>query len=73
MYLVGRALSGLFDLACVWLLFVLGRLLGRGQGGPAGRGSVRVSAALPLQQSHFYTVDTFGTFFSLVTFYFAVR
>ena len=30
-------------------------------------------AVLPLQQSHFYTVDTFGTFFALLTFYFAVR
>ena len=27
-------------------------------------------AVLPLQQSHFYTVDTFGTFFALLTFYF---
>ena len=71
-YLVGRALSALFDLGSVLLLFVLGRRL---YGVKVGllAAVLYAFAALPLQQSHFYTVDTFGTFFGLVTLYFAIR
>ena len=71
-YLVGRALSGLFDLACVLLTFVIGRRLYSVKVGLLGA-ALYAFAVLPLQQSHFYTVDTFGTFFALLTFYFAVR
>jgi YYY domain-containing protein len=71
-HLVGRALSGLFDLACVLLVFVLGRRLYSVKVGLLGA-ALYAFAVLPLQQSHFYTVDTFGTFFALLTFYFAVR
>ena len=71
-YLVGRALSGLFDLACVLLAFVIGRRLYSVKVGLLGA-ALYAFAVLPLQQSHFYTVDTFGTFFALLTFYFAVR
>jgi 4-amino-4-deoxy-L-arabinose transferase-like glycosyltransferase len=71
-HFVGRALSGLFDLAGVWLIFVVGRrLYGRRVGLLAA--ALLAFAVLPLQQAHFFTVDTFGTFFSLLTFYFAVR
>ena len=71
-YLVGRAISALFDLGSVLLLFVLGRRL---YGVKVGLLAATLYAftALPLQQSHFYTVDTFGTFFSLLTLYFAIR
>lgn len=71
-YLVGRALSGLFDLACVWLIFLVARRLYRPKVGLLAA-ALYACAVLPLQQSHFYTVDTFGTFFALLTFYFAVR
>ena len=71
-HLVGRALSGLFDLACVLLVFVIGRRLYSVKVGLLGA-ALYAFAVLPLQQSHFYTVDTFGTFFALLTFYFAVR
>jgi YYY domain-containing protein len=71
-HLVGRALSGLFDLGCVLLIYVVGRrLYGRRVGLLAA--ALLAFAVLPLQQSHFFTVDTFGTFFALLTFYFAVR
>ena len=70
--LVGRALSGLFDLACLPLIFIVGRrLYGRKVGLLAAL--LLAFSVLPLQQSHFFTVDTFGTFFALLTFYFAVR
>ena len=71
-HLVGRALSGLFDLAGVWLIYVIGRRLYSRKVGLVAA-ALLAFAVLPLQQSHFFTVDTFGTFFSLLTFYFAVR
>ncbi len=71
-YLVGRALSGIFDLGCVFLAFVIGRRLYSRKVGLLAA-VFYAFAVLPLQQSHFYTVDTFGTFFALLTFYFAVR
>ena len=71
-HLVGRALSGLFDLGCVFLAFVIGRRLYSRKVGLLAA-ALYAFAVLPLQQSHFYTVDTFGTFFALLTFYFAVR
>ena len=70
--LVGRAVSGLFDLATVGLVFVVGRRLYSRKVGLLAA-AFYAFAVLPLQQSHFFTVDTFGTFFALLTFYFAVR
>lgn len=71
-HLVGRALSGLFDVAAVWLTFVVARrLFGRKVGLLAA--GLYAFAPLALQQAHFFTVDTFATFFALLTFYFAVR
>ncbi len=71
-HLVGRALSGLFDLAGVALIYVIGRRLYSRKVGLLAA-ALLTFAVLPLQQSHFYTVDTFATFFALLTFYFAVR
>ncbi len=71
-HFVGRALSGVSDLGCVLLAFVIGRrLYGRRVGLLAA--TLYAFAVLPLQQSHFYTVDTFGSLFALLAFYFAVR
>jgi YYY domain-containing protein len=71
-HFVGRALSGIFDLGCVGLAYVIGRRLYNGRVGLLAAALLAFSV-LPLQQSHFFTVDTFATFFSLVAFYFAVR
>jgi len=71
-HLVGRSLSGLFDLAGMWLIYVIGRRLYSRRAGLLAA-ALLAFAVLPLQQSHFFTVDTFGTFFSLLTFYLAVR
>jgi YYY domain-containing protein len=65
-YLVGRALSGIFDLLSVWATYLLARRF-------AGRRSALVAAALlafaPLgiQLSHFWGSDTFLTSFSVLT------
>jgi YYY domain-containing protein len=71
-HFVGRALSGLFDLGCVALIFFVARRLYDWRVGLLAALLLSFSA-LPLQQSHFFTVDTFGSFFALLTFYFAVR
>ncbi len=69
---VGRTLSGVFDLGCVWLIFLVARRLYSRRVGLLAA-ALYAFAVLPLQQSHFFTVDTFGNFFALLTFYFAVR
>lgn len=70
--LVGRALSGLFDLAAVALLYLLGaRLYGRRVGLLAA--ALCAAAVLPIQLSHYFTVDSFSTVFVVAGFYFATR
>jgi len=70
--LVGRALSGIFDVGCIWLIYLIGRRLFNVKVALLAA-ALYAFTVLPLQQSHFYTVDTFGTFFALLTLYFAVR
>jgi YYY domain-containing protein len=71
-YRVGRALSTLFDLGSVALVFLIGaRLGGRRLGLLAAL--LTASAVLPIQLAHFYTVDSFGAFFVLLSLYWAVR
>ncbi len=65
-------MSGLFDLGVVWVLYLIGRRLYSVRVGLLAA-ALYTFAVLPLQQSHFYTVDTFGTFFAALAFYFCVR
>ena len=71
-YLVGRVLSGLFDLISVWLAYRIARRFG-------GRKAALIAAALlafcPLgiQLSHFWGVDSFLTTFSAATLLGCVR
>jgi YYY domain-containing protein len=67
--LVGRALSGLFDLAAVWLLFLLGKRLYDARTGLLAA-ALGVAAVLPIQLSHYFTVDSFSTVFVVACFYF---
>ena len=70
--IVGRTLSALCDSASVLLLFFIGRRL-------CGETVGLLSAALlsftvlHIQQSHFFVVDTFATFFLLAAFLCALR
>jgi len=69
---VGRTLSSIFDLGGVLLIFLIGRrLYGRRQGLLASL--LLALTALNIQNSHFYTVDNFTSFFVTLAFYFAVR
>ena len=69
--LVGRALSGLFDLAAVWMLYLLGKRLYNKRTGLLAA-ALGVAAVLPIQLSHYYAVDSFSTVFVVASVYFAV-
>ncbi len=71
-YLVGRALSALADLGTVLVIYAIGRRLYDRRAAllAAALGAL---AVLPIQQAHFFTVDTFLTLFVALAFYFAVR
>jgi YYY domain-containing protein len=70
--LAGRAMSGIFDLLAVWMLYILAKHLYNRRIAlvAAGLGAATV---LPIQLSHYFTVDSFSTVFVLAGFYFALR
>jgi len=69
-FLVGRALSAVLDLGTVLLTFLLGRrLYGTGVGLLAA--GLLAFTVLHIQQAHFWTVDTPGTFLVTLGLYFA--
>jgi len=71
-HVIGRVLSALADLGAAALLFFIGRrLYGQGVGWLAT--ALYALAALPIQQSHFYTVDSFAGFFIVAAGYLVVR
>lgn len=71
-YLVGRALAATADLLTIVMIMLLARrLFDRRVGVLAG--ALYAFAALPIQQSHFFTVDTFTNLFAVTAFLFAVR
>ncbi len=69
---VGRVLSALVDLLSVVLVYAIGR---RVFSKPVGLLAAAFSAftVLNIQQSHFFTMDTFASFFTLLAVYYAVR
>lgn len=71
-YLVGRALSALFDVGTVLLVYLLGRrLLGPW---PALLAAALLALAVhSIQIAHFFAVDTFATFFATLTLWLLIR
>ena len=67
-HLVGRMLSALFDLMCVPLIFFIGRRLYGERAGLLGAFFL-AGAVLNIQQSHFFTVDTFSNVPILLAFW----
>lgn len=68
---VGRLLSAVFDVFSVLTVFLIGsRLYGR-KAGLLGAAFLAVTV-MHIQQSHFFTTDTFITFFTILSLYFAV-
>lgn len=66
-YLVGRALSALVDVLTILLVFVAASRLYDRRVGLLGA-SFYALAVLPIQQSHFFTVDVFINFFTFLAF-----
>ena len=69
--LVGRAMSGLFDLLAVWMLYLLGKRLYNTRIGLLAA-ALGAAAVLPIQLSHYFAVDSFSTVFVVAGFYFAI-
>jgi YYY domain-containing protein len=69
---VGRVLSALVDLLSVILVYAIGsRVFNKMVGLLAA--ALSAFTVLNIQQSHFFTMDTFFSFFTLLAVYFAVR
>ncbi len=71
-HLVGRALSALFDLATVLLIFFIGRRLYGTRAALLGAFFLAASV-LDIQQSHFFTVDTFTNVPILLAFWYGLE
>lgn len=71
-HLVGRAMSGIFDLLTVLLVFFLSFRLYRNYRLSLVAAGFMAFAVLPIQLSHYFTVDTIATFFTLLSIAFAV-
>ena len=71
--MVGRALSGLFDLGTVLLVFLIAARLFRNERMALLAASLYSFSVLPIQLSHFFKEDTFLAFFTALTVYAAVR
>lgn len=72
-YLVGRALSGVFDLMTVLLVYLIAvRLYKKPQMGLLAA-ALTAGSVLQIQLSHYFAVDSFTTFFATGAVYFAVR
>jgi len=69
---IGRALSALYDLGAIVLIFLLARRLYDARVGLIAAAFVAVTV-LHIQLAHFYTVDTLLTFFTVMTIFFAAR
>jgi hypothetical protein len=77
--IVGRRLAALVDTGSILLVFVLGRLLLDGLGRRAASAGALLAAALysftvtVIQAAHFFTMESWLVFFTLLTFYLGVR
>jgi YYY domain-containing protein len=72
-HIVGRYLSGLFDLGTVILIFLIAKKMFKSGWVGVISAAFYAFAALPIQISHFFIVDNFTTFFSTAAIYLAAR
>lgn len=70
--ITGRLVSAFFDCGSILMVFLIGRrIAGRNFGLCAA--ALLALTALNIQQAHFFTVDTFASFFIVAAFYNALR
>ncbi len=70
---VGRVLSGIFDLGTILFIYLIGRRLYRQARLGLLAALFSALAVLQIQLSHFFTVDNFANFFTYAAIYVAVR
>ena len=71
-HILGRVLSGLVDLISILFLFLIGRRLYDWRVGLLGT-LLQATAVMPIQQSHFYTMDNWAASLTTIAVYTAVR
>ncbi|MBM4432006.1 MAG: glycosyltransferase family 39 protein, partial [Chloroflexi bacterium] len=71
-HLLGRVLSASFDLLTVLTMFLIGRKLYDARVGLLAA-FLAACLVINIQQSHFFTMDSFAATFVALTFYFALR
>jgi len=71
-HLLGRFLSGLMDLVSIAFIFLIGRRLYDGRTGLLAA-LLLALAVMPIQQSHFFTMDNWAASLTTMTLYTAVR
>ncbi len=70
--ITGRALAGIFDIGTLLLIFLMALRLANARVGLLGA-LLYAGAPFPIQNSHFYIVDPYVTFFAAFAVYFAIR
>ena len=70
-HLVGRQLSALMDLGTVLVVYLIATRLYRNRRLALLAAAFAAFSVLPIQLSHYFTVDTFTNFFGMLAFYFA--
>ena len=71
-HLVGRAISAIFDLATIVLIYLIAQNLYQRNRLSLLAAALYTFSALAIQLSHYFTVDTFTNFFVALTIYLAV-
>ncbi len=73
-HLIGRILSALFDVGTVYLVYLISKKIIHSQQPivPLLAAFLYSIMVLPIQLSHFFTVDTFLNFFLVLSFYFLI-
>lgn len=69
---IGRFLSGFLDLISIFFTFLIGKRLYDWRVGLIGA-TLMAAAVLPIQQSHFFTMDNWAAALTSVTMYSAIR
>ncbi len=72
-HLVGRQLSAVMDLGTVIVVYLIATRLYRNRRLSLLAAAFAALSVLPIQLSHYFTVDTFTNFFGMLAVYFAVR
>ena len=72
-HIIGRYLSGIFDLGTIILVFFIAKDLFQSNRNGLFAALFYACAALPIQISHYFIVDNFTTFFAMLAFFAAVR